>query len=667
MKNMSVCQEGRKSFLVSVVGELFRKGIAAALAACAIPAANAVEMSVVNVGGVPRFAIDGKPVAATAVMPSPAGKPGDALPVLKAFADAGVRLASDVWTMHDRRYNPRQWWIDEGVYDFELFDAIVRGLIKASPGELFFPRIKIDPPDKWSDRHPEEIMKVDMIPGRSVRTPRPESMAWRRLYRGMIRDMVAHVEKSDYADRIVGYQLGAFHCGEWLSTGWKQTNLFARAECGHFDALAPQSAFAARQRDVEARADAVVEMLIDAVSCVKECTGGRKLAGAFFGYNAPDHGKVSRLLRSGKLDFIASPPYYREFREVGESGRSQTFHQASYRLHNVVYFEESDYRTHLSDERFAPAPQTRRRPLDESLALVRRSIGKSLCGGWENWWFMLGGNGTFSAPELMESIRIGASEEAATLESARWTPAEVAVFTSAGDYVTAGSGATHSIHMAAPVKLDVNRKLLPFCGVPYDSYELADIADARLPEYKVYVFPNLFTLSAEMREKIKAVVRRPGKTAIWFCAPGYYDGTDEGSASRVAELTGVDVEFRELGEDAPCRRMLFPSGRAVCERDGWRSVLMPMPPKTPSEMRAALRDAGAHVYLESDDVLAAGRGYVMVHAASDGEKRITLPGMFDAKEIFGASSPVKGVRTIAEKMKFGETRVWKVAPVHGAN
>ena len=88
---------------------------------------------------------------------------------------------------------------------------------------MFFPRIKIDPPDRWSDRHPEEIMKVDMIPGRSVRTPRPESMAWRRLYRGMIKDMVAHVEKSDYADRIVGYQLGAFHCGEWFSTGWKQT------------------------------------------------------------------------------------------------------------------------------------------------------------------------------------------------------------------------------------------------------------------------------------------------------------------------------------------------------------------------------------------------------------------------------------------------------------
>jgi hypothetical protein len=128
----------------------------------------------------------------------------------------------------------------------------------------------------------------------------------------------------------------------------------------------------------------------------------------------------------------------------------------------------------------------------------------------------------------------------------------------------------------------------------------------------------------------------------------------------VAELTGVDVEFRELGEDAPCRRMLFPSGRAVCERDGWRSVLMPMPPKTPSEMRAALRDAGAHVYLESDDVLAAGRGYVMVHAASDGEKKIKLPVKRDCEEIFGASPAAKGVREIAVRMKRGETRVWKL-------
>ena len=644
---------------------VLNKHVLSAAVVCGLATAYSADMSVVNVAGVPRFAIDGKPVAATAVMPSPAGRPGAAVSVLKDFSDAGVRFASDVWTMHDKRYNPRQWWLDEGVYDFELFDAVVRGLIDASPQELIFPRIKIDPPAKWSDRHPEEVMKVDMIPGRSVRTPRPDSAAWRKLYRGMIKDMIAHVEKSDYADRVIGYHLGAFHCGEWLTSGWKSTNLFAKAECDILDALAPYSKFAARKRDVDVLADAVADMLIDAASCVKECTGGRKLVGAFFGYYSASHGKVSRVLRSGKVDFVAAPPAYHKQREPGRAGRSQTFFQASYRLHNVVYFEESDFRTFLSEPSFAPSPQTRRRPLDESLAIVRRSIGKSLCGGWESWWFMLGGNATFSAPEIMESIRIGAAEASSTLESSKWKPAEVAVFTSADEYVTASRGATHASHMTLSAYVHVHRELLPFCGVPMDSYELADMHNPRVPDYKVYIFPNLFTLSAEMRERVKSVVRRPGKTAIWFCAPGYYDGIDEGDASRVAELTGVPVEWRELGDNPPCRRMLAPSGSPVCERDGWRSVFMSMPPTKPAVMRSLLRDAGAHVWIDSDDVLAAGRGYVMLHASSDGEKRVRLPAESDITEIFGASPQLKGATTVTETLKLGETRVWKVAPNRG--
>lgn len=637
----------------------------AAFFMCGLMTAYSVDMSVKNVAGVPRFAIDGKPVAATAVMPSPAGKPGAALPVLKSFSDAGVRFASDVWTMHDKRYNPRQWWIDEGVYDFELFDAIVRGLIDASPQELIFPRIKIDPPARWSDRYPEEIVKVEMSDKHRrnyVRAPRPESAAWRRLYRGMLKDMIDHVERSDYADRVVGYHLGAFSSGEWLSIGrYGGPGMFARAKCDELDALTSYSAFANRRRDVDARADALVEMLMDAASCVKELTGGKKLVGAFFGYTSADHGRISRLLRSGKVDFLAAPPMYNAHREIGQAGRSQTLYQASCRLHNVVYFEESDFRTFLSEPSFSPFPQTRRRPLDESLAIVRRSIGKSLCGGWENWWFLLGGNATFSAPEIMESIRIGATEAAATLETAKWTPAEVAVFIPADEYITAGRGGTHAVHMAAFAHVALHRSLFPFCGVPMDSYELADIDDPRLPDYKVYIFPNLFTLSPKMRERIKAVVRRSGKTAIWFFAPGYYDGLDEGSVDRVGELTGVPVKCKDLGDKPPCRRLLESTENPVCERDGWRSVLMAEPP-TPSVMRSALRDAGTHIWIDTDDVLAAGRGYVMLHASSDGEKRIRLPFKSDITEIFGVSPPFKGVATITETMKLGETRVWKIAP-----
>lgn len=623
-----------------------------AYAGLALLASAIGDMSIVKVGGVPRFAIDGKPVSATAVMPSPAGLPGSAKDVLRSFRNAGVRVASDVWSMHDRRYNPRQWWKDEGVYDFEEFDAIAHGLTEVASDELIFPRIKIDPPAKWSARHPEEMM--DGL------SPRPESAAWRRLYRGMLKDMIEHVEKSDYAHRVIGYHLGAFHCGEWLVPNRKSPKepAYAEATCGRREFLPPYSSIAARRASIGQRSEAVADMLIDAASCVKELTGGRKLVCAFFGYNSVGHEKISKVLRSGKIDFIAAPPHYYRYREIGQSGRSQTYLQASYRLHNVVYFEETDYRTILSDPNFAPAPRTRRRSLWEANEIIRRSIGKSLAGGWENWWFLIGGNETYSSPELMESIRIGAKEAERSLETAQWKPAEVAVFTAADEYLTSGGG-THIRSVYNKCKCDVHRDLLPFCGVPFDSYELSDIADPRLPDYKVYVFPNTFTLTGEMRERIKRVVRRPGKTAIWFFAPGYYDGAGEGGVSLVEDIVGVPVKLRTLDSNCPYDRQIVPVGSSICRNDGWQSIFMPEP-AAPSTVRNAFRDAGVHVWMDSDDVFSAGRGYVTVHASSDGNKVVKLPEVSNVSEIFAASHDREGVEAIRENMRKGETRVWRL-------
>ena len=612
------------------------------------------NMSIMDVGGVPRFALDGKPVSATAVMPSPAAKPGAAVDVLKSFRTAGVRIASDVWTMHDRRYNPRQWWIDDGEYDFAQFDAIMRGLTDAAPDELVFPRIKIDPPAKWIARHPEEMM--DSV------SPRPESKAWRTLYRRMLRDMIAHVERSDYANRIIGYHVGAFSCGEWLTGEWKGPKMRAfipETQGDKRDPFPPYSITLPRRKSITQRSEAVAEMLIDVASWVKECTRGQKLVGVFFGYDSIGHEKVSKVLRSGTVDFIAAPPHYWEWRDSGFAGCSQSYYQSSFRLHNAVFFEESDFRTFLSDENFSPPHQTRRRPLSESVGIMRRSIGKSLAGGWENWWFMLGGNGTFSHPELLSTIRTGAAEAAATLKTAKWAPAEVAVFTAADAYAMARhDGISNGINAWLRSRTHVER--LPTSGVPYDTYELADIANPNLPDYKVYVFPNAFTLSGEMRAKIKSVVRRRGKTAMWFCGPGFYDGKSEGSAANVEDMTGVPVAFKQLDDSYPISRMLSPTGDALCEKDGWRSVFMSLPPDA-NTLRDAFRAAGVHVWMESNDIIAVGRGYLMVHAATDAKKTVNLPGVFNVSEIFGASADRKGVSVIKEHMKRGETRVWRMA------
>ena len=86
-----------------------------------------------------------------------------------------------------------------------------------------------------------------------------------------------------------------------------------------------------------------------------------------------------------------------------------------------------------------------------------------------------------------------------------------------------------------------------------------------------------------------------------------------------------------------------------------------MPPDA-TVLREAFRRAGAHVWMETGDVLSAGRGFLMCHASSDGEKLIRLPGACDVTEVFGASMPRRGVTELSEKMAFGETRVFALRP-----
>ena len=96
-------------------------------------------------------------------------------------------------------------------------------------------------------------------------------------------------------------------------------------------------------------------------------------------------------------------------------------------------------------------------------------------------------------------------------------------------------------------RLDGRRRLhtslLPRCGVAYDSYELSDIVDPRVGDYSVYVLPNAFSLSDGEKAAI-ARLETAGKRIV-----------------RIPEPIGVD------------------------------------------ELRARLASAGAHVYLDTGDVV----------------------------------------------------------------
>ena len=146
---------------------------------------------------------------------------------------------------------------------------------------------------------------------------------------------------------------------------------------------------------------------------------------------------------------------------------------------------------------------------------------------------------------------------------------------------------------------------MPRTGVAYDAYELSDIANPALPDYRVYVFPNAFSPNAAERAAIERLSAL-GKKVLHISKP--------------------------ISTDA---------------------------------LRQLLSDAGAHVYLDTGDVVFAGRGYVVVHATTPGVKRIKLPGRCDVTEIFGAAKDYCGVTEVENDFKFGQTRVYSIKPSTG--
>ena len=607
------------------------------------PRATNCTATVKRVGGAPRMAVDGRAVPGTCIVPDPRVPSAEMEFSVRDFAANGVRLAEgllpskSVLTMHE-------WWLDEGVYDFARIDAHFEALFRGMPEGWVFPRLSISPPGWWVRRHPEE-MRADEV--------RPDSAAWRRLYGRMLEDVVTHVERSPYAARVIGYHISALHAGEWLIHPWPADEIPDEAQDPR-DPLPPLDANPVRRAYTRKCSGDIASALLDAARTVKRLTGGRKLVGAFFGYlHTNGQQDMARVIASPDVDFFASPASYK-FRAAGMAAPLQASLTASFGLHGKVFYEEADIRTLYA----RTEEPYRMKDMFESLNAIRRSVGFSLAGGRELWWFLLTGNDSFHDERLMEAVRIGCEENGRALEGAPDRYADVGVFFSPDDFTSCSQ--TPCEPLCRDLRYSLFRTILPFCGVGHDAYLLSDVTHPDLPDYKVYVFPNAFELTEEQRAAIKRLVRRKGKSAIWIMAPGYYrNGT--GNAANVTDLTGIGIaENHPVAEGRYSRTFAVtdPAG-ATKAQDGWKSIYLAKPPQR-DELVAALREAGAHFWTEPGDIVAAGRGYLTVCAASDGVKRITLPERSDVTEIYGQVPVRKDVRTFEEQLRLGEVRVYRI-------
>lgn len=83
---------------------------------------------------------------------------------------------------------------------------------------------------------------------------------------------------------------------------------------------------------------------------------------------------------------------------------------------------------------------------------------------------------------------------------------------------------------------------LAHCGVPYRVFLLSDLERDNFPDFKVFLFPNLFKVDGKVEDLLKRKVLRNGNLALFGPATGITDGQVL-TAAPASRLLGVPMEL----------------------------------------------------------------------------------------------------------------------------
>ena len=162
---------------------------------------------------------------------------------------------------------------------------------------------------------------------------------------------------------------------------------------------------------------------------------------------------------------------------------------------------------------------------------------------------------------------------------------------------------------------------------------------------------------------------------MWQWVPGIFSGSEVAPNVRAVSLLEKSdwtrgVQADDFGPYFQQRTLLLPQdgevlahlqggapGLAVKAQDGWTSMFLSIPNLPPTLVRDIVQRAGVHQYAQSDDIVTAGQGFVMLHARAGGRKTLRFPQSVAVWDALQNKRLAASTRAYSFTVEDGETTV----------
>jgi len=449
-------------------------------------------------------------------------------------------------------------WKGEGEYDFSAFDRQFEMFCQNAPDGYFNVMLQLDACPWFAENHPGEDADSYRHLGEMVLNE-----DWKRSATDYLKAFITYAEEK-YGRRIWAYSIAAGLCNEWFDhslydlsfdrSHTRLTNLW-REEIARPDAPAPTIASMDAGDGLRAPdsddfryltlandllSDLVCHFAREAQSILKH----EKLFGLFYGYILmQDNHQVfwntngyEKVWRSPDIDMLYSPAAYSYHRKL-DNVSSWQYAVDSIRANGKLYLHENDHRTALA--RF---PMENGAIMggcydtfEEWREVYRRELALVMQKQSAFWWFDFFG-GYYSAPEYEAELRREVEIYHELAKGERHSNAEIAVLIDPASMMCFRERTKLCFDLGKYCVDELHR-----CGAPFDLFNLSDLKNLDMSQYKVCVFLNAVLMPDDLKACITA--KLAGKTKVYLYAPDLWDGKAF-QLQRMIELCGMNIAPR---------------------------------------------------------------------------------------------------------------------------